>query len=78
MKYVITGSLGHISKPMVTALVKAGHEVISITSNQDRAKEIEALGAKVAVGSLEDPGFTAGICRCRRGVYHGTPELCCC
>ncbi len=57
MKYVITGSLGHISKPIVTALVKAGHQVTSITSKADRVKDIEALGAKAAVGSLEDPAF---------------------
>src|SRR5882724_2487428 len=57
MKYVITGSLGHISKPIVTALIKAGHEVTSITSNHDRLKDIEALGAKAAVGSVEDTAF---------------------
>lgn len=73
MKYVITGSLGHISKPMVTALVKAGHEVISITSNQDRAKEIEALGAKVAVGSLEDPGFLQQVFAGADAVYTMVP-----
>ena len=57
MKYTITGSLGHISRPIVTALVKAGHEVTVITSSKDRAKEIESLGAKAAVGSVEDVDF---------------------
>lgn len=57
MKYVITGSLGHISQPIVTALVKAGHAVTVITSNQARAKDIEALGAKAAVGSIDDTAF---------------------
>lgn len=54
MKYVITGSLGHISKPIAQSLVKAGHEVVVITSSKDRVKDIESLGAKAAVGSLED------------------------
>ena len=57
MKYVITGSLGHISKPVTIALVKAGHEVTVITSKTDRIKEIEALGAKAAVGSVADAAF---------------------
>ena len=57
MKYVITGSLGHISKPVVTALVKAGHDVTVITSNPDRVKEIESLGAKAQTGSVEDTAF---------------------
>ncbi|GAA4466376.1 NmrA family NAD(P)-binding protein [Nemorincola caseinilytica] len=57
MRYVITGSLGHISKPLVTRLVKAAHDVTVITSSADRVKEIEALGAKAAVGRVEDTGF---------------------
>lgn len=57
MKYVITGSLGHISKPTVKALVSAGNDVTVITSSKDRIKEIESLGAKAAVGSVEDAAF---------------------
>jgi len=57
MKYVITGSTGHISKPIAIALVKAGHEVIIVTSKKDRVKEIESLGAKASVGSVEDVPF---------------------
>src|SRR3954468_20942240 len=57
MKYVITGSLGHISKPLSEALIKAGHDVTVITSKQENAGAIEALGAKAAVGSIEDVDF---------------------
>lgn len=56
-KYVITGSLGHISKPLAEALIKAGQQVTIITSKQDRVAEIAALGATAAVGSVEDPSF---------------------
>lgn len=57
MRYVITGSLGHISRPLVTRLVNEGHDVTVISSNADRTKEIEALGAKAAIGSVEDVPF---------------------
>jgi uncharacterized protein YbjT (DUF2867 family) len=57
MNYVITGSIGHISKPIVTKLLAAGHSVTVITSNADKSKVIEALGAKAAVGSIEDVTF---------------------
>jgi uncharacterized protein YbjT (DUF2867 family) len=57
MNYVITGSLGHISKPIAQQLIEAGHNVTVITSNPAKAKEIEALGAKAATGSVEDVGF---------------------
>lgn len=57
MKYIITGSIGNISKPVVKKLKKAGHEVVVITSNKDRVKQIEELGANAAVGSVEDAAF---------------------
>lgn len=57
MKYIITGSIGNISKPVVKKIKKAGHEVIVVTSNQDRVKQIEELGASAAVGSVEDAAF---------------------
>lgn len=59
MKYVITGSLGHISKPIALGLIKAGHETVIITSNSDRVKDIESIGAKAVVGSVEDSQFVS-------------------
>jgi len=55
--YVITGSIGHISKPVVAGLVKAGKNVTVLTSNSEKIKEIEELGAKALVGSVQDKAF---------------------
>ncbi|HEY8934065.1 MAG TPA: NAD(P)H-binding protein [Cyclobacteriaceae bacterium] len=57
MKYVITGSLGNISKPLAQQLIKAGHTVTIISSKENKKAEIEALGAKAAIGSLGDVSF---------------------
>ncbi|QMU29538.1 NmrA family NAD(P)-binding protein [Adhaeribacter radiodurans] len=57
MKYVVTGSLGHISKPLAEKLIQAGHQVTIISSSADRAAEIEKLGATAAIGSIEDTAF---------------------
>ncbi|QRQ99666.1 NAD(P)H-binding protein [Dyadobacter sandarakinus] len=57
MKIVITGSIGHISKPLSKALIANGHEVTIISSNPDRKTEIEALGAEAAIGTFEDAEF---------------------
>lgn len=57
MKIVVTGSLGHISKPLTQKLVQKRHEVSVISSNPERQKEIEALGAKAAIGTMEDADF---------------------
>jgi len=57
MKITITGSLGHISKPLVTELVQKGHRVTVISSNSSRKTDIEALGAVAAIGSVGDAAF---------------------
>src|SRR6185312_1030183 len=54
MNIVLTGSLGHISKPLTQILVQKGHSVTVISSKAERQKDIEALGAKVAIGTMED------------------------
>lgn len=59
MKIIITGSLGHISKPLTQELVRKGHAVTVISSNPEKQKDIEALGAAAAIGSLEDIQFLA-------------------
>ncbi|TYP99223.1 uncharacterized protein YbjT (DUF2867 family) [Tenacibaculum adriaticum] len=57
MKIVVTGSLGNISKPLTQELVQKGHSVTVISSNPERQKEIEAIGAKAAIGTMQDVDF---------------------
>jgi uncharacterized protein YbjT (DUF2867 family) len=73
MKYVITGSLGNISKPVSQTLIRAGHDVTVITSKQENTAAIEALGAKAAVGSVEDPAFLAKTFSGADAVYTMVP-----
>ena len=57
MKIVLTGSLGHISKPLTAELVQKGHSVTVISSHAERQSAIEALGARAAIGTMEDAHF---------------------
>jgi uncharacterized protein YbjT (DUF2867 family) len=57
MKLIITGSLGHISKPLTEILVQKKHAVTVISSKPEKRKEIEALGATAAIGTIEDVAF---------------------
>ena len=57
MNIVVTGSLGNISKPLAKILIEKGHSVTVISSKTERQKEIEALGAKAAIGTMEDADF---------------------
>lgn len=61
MKIIITGSVGHIGRPLTKELVQKGHEVTVISSNPGRQKDIEALGATAATGSVDDVTFLEHI-----------------
>lgn len=69
MNIIITGSLGHISKPLAIELVRKGHQVTVITSNPEKQKDIQALGASAAIGSLEDIDFLKLTFKDADGVY---------
>jgi len=73
MKYVIAGSLGHISKPLSQKLLANGHEVTIITSKNDNEAAINELGAKAAVGSLEDVQFLSNTFKDADAVYTMIP-----
>ncbi|GAB2565365.1 NmrA family NAD(P)-binding protein [Spirosoma areae] len=59
MNIVITGSLGHIGKPLTDELVQKKHHVTVISSKPEKQAEIEVLGATPAIGSVEDVAFLA-------------------
>ena len=73
--YVITGSIGHISKPIIEGLLKAGNEVRVITTSNDRVKEIESLGAKAIVGSVQDSSFVKSAFKNADVVYTMIPPI---
>jgi len=69
MKIIVTGSLGNISKPLTKKLVQKGHQVTVISSKPERQKDIEALGASAAIGTMEDAGFLTATFKGADAVY---------
>ncbi|MBB6370851.1 NAD(P)H-binding protein [Chryseobacterium shigense] len=69
MKIIVTGSLGNISKPLTKELISKGHSVTVISSSNERQSEIEALGAKATIGSMENVDFLAETFRGADMVY---------
>jgi uncharacterized protein YbjT (DUF2867 family) len=74
-QYLITGSLGNISKPIVEGLVKAGKQVRVVTSSADRKKDIEALGAEALVGSVTDVAFLKQAFQSAEAAYTMIPPI---
>ncbi|WP_118952092.1 NmrA family NAD(P)-binding protein [Taibaiella helva] len=73
MKVIVTGSLGHISKPLAQELITKGHEVTIISRNAGNQEEIIRLGAKTAIGSVEDAAFLKETFISADAVYAMTP-----
>lgn len=74
MKIIITGSLGNISKPLAKELIEKGHSVTVIASSNERKQEIETLGAKADIGSVEDVDFLAKTFTDADAVYCMIPR----
>ncbi len=75
MKIVVTGSLGHISKPLTQKLVQKGHSVTLISSKAERKNEIENIGAKAAIGSIDDADFLTATFKGADIVYLMEPPF---
>jgi uncharacterized protein YbjT (DUF2867 family) len=75
MKYVITGSLGNISRPLTQTLISAGHTVTVISSQESRKAEIEALGATAAIGSIQDVDFLTNTFKGADALYSMIPPI---
>lgn len=69
MKIVITGSIGHIGKPLTQQVIQNGHSATVISSNPAKQADIEALGAKAAIGSVDDINFLTDVFTDSDAVY---------
>lgn len=73
MKFIVTGSLGNISKPLTQLLVEKSHDVTVVSSDGQKVGKIEALGAKAAIGSVEDSDFLTKAFEGADGIYTMIP-----
>ena len=73
MNYVLTGSIGNISKPLAEKLIAAGHSVTVISSKAERIEPIAAMGARPAIGSVEDVVFLTKTFHGADAVYTMVP-----
>lgn len=62
MRVFVAGSTGSVGKVLVPHLVENGHEVVALVRAAQKAKAIEAMGAKVALADALNKGeLTAAI-----------------
>ncbi|QKV96033.1 SDR family oxidoreductase [Streptomyces sp. NA02950] len=54
MRVLVTGASGHIASAVVPELIQAGHEVVGLARSDASAATVQALGAEVRRGDLDD------------------------
>lgn len=70
MKYFVTGATGFVGGELVKHLRQAGHEVVALVRNPDKAKHLEALGITLAKGDVTDQASMRAPMQGCDGVYH--------
>ena len=70
MRIFVTGGSGHIGSAVIPELVQAGHQVVGLARSERAAAAIEAAGASVQRGTLDDLDVLRRSASGADGVIH--------
>jgi len=69
-KYLVTGATGFIGGRVTRHLIAAGHDVVAIARNPERARDLESIGVDVRRGDVTNLDSLRGPMSGVDGVFH--------
>jgi nucleoside-diphosphate-sugar epimerase len=70
IRYFITGATGFVGKEVARQLRQAGHDVVALARNPDKAGDLRALGVDVRLGDITDRESMRAPMAGADGVFH--------
>lgn len=70
MRYFVTGGTGFIGSTLIRQLREAGHEVVALVRDVQKASSLEAQGVELAQGDITRPGTLRAPMMGADGVFH--------
>ncbi len=70
MRYFVTGATGFVGGSVVRHLRKAGHDVVAVVRNPDKARDLADLGIQVHKGDVTDKSSLQTPMQGCDGVFH--------
>lgn len=70
MRYFITGATGFIGGQIARQLLAAGHQVVVLARNPEKAGDLARLGAEIRHGDITEPESLREPMRGADGVFH--------